>query len=80
MDLSAPLRNFRIFAKTDGFKLITRSPYYARATGNAEAAVKEAKKMLKKLDLSTGLLFHRSTPSGSDLLPGTKVSLPTNKV
>ena len=35
------------FAKTYGFKLITRSPYYARATGKAEAAVKEAKKMLK---------------------------------
>ncbi|XP_015748528.1 PREDICTED: uncharacterized protein LOC107328301 [Acropora digitifera] len=50
------------FAKTYGFKLITRSPYYARATGKAEAAVKEAKKMLKKSDLVTGLLDHRNTP------------------
>ena len=50
------------FAKTYGFKLITRSPYYARATGKAAAAVMEAKKMLKKSDLVTGLLDHRNTP------------------
>ena len=55
-------QEFSIFAKTYGFKLITRSPYYARATSKAEAAVKEAKKMLKKSDLSTGLLDHRNTP------------------
>ena len=42
-------QEFSNFAKTYGFKLITRSPYYARATGKAEAAVKEAKKMLKKI-------------------------------
>ena len=40
-------QEFSNFAKSYGFKLITRSPYYARATGKAEAAVKEAKKMLK---------------------------------
>ena len=55
-------QEFSNFAKTYGFKLITRSPYYARATGKAEAAVKEAKKMLKKSDLCTGLLDHRNTP------------------
>ena len=53
---------FSNFAKTYGFKLTTRSPYYARATGKAEAAVKEVKKMLKKSDLLTGLLDYRSTP------------------
>ena len=42
-------QEFSNFAKTYGFKLITRSPYYARATGKAEAAVKEDKKMLKKI-------------------------------
>lgn len=42
--------------------LITRLPYYARATGKAEAAFKEARKMLKKSDLLTGLLDHRNTP------------------
>ena len=42
-------QEFSNFAKTYGFKLITRSPFYARATGKAEAAVKEAKKMLKKI-------------------------------
>ena len=41
-------QEFSNFAKTYGFKLITRSPYYARATGEAEAAVKETKKILKK--------------------------------
>ena len=50
------------FAKTYGFELITRSPYFARATGKAEASVKEAKKMLKKSDILTGLLDHRNTP------------------
>ena len=35
---------------------------YCRATGKAEPAVKEAKKMLKKSDLLTGLLDHRNTP------------------
>ena len=46
-------QEFLNFAKTYGFKLITRSPYYARATGKAEAAVKEAKKMLKKNQTSS---------------------------
>ena len=32
-------QEFLNFAKTHGFKSITRSPYYARATGKAEAAV-----------------------------------------
>ena len=50
------------FVKTYGFKLMTQSSYYTRATGKAEAAVKEAKKMLKKSDFLTGLLDHRNTP------------------
>ncbi|KAL9967068.1 hypothetical protein ACROYT_G025231 [Oculina patagonica] len=55
-------QEFENFAKVYDFQLITRSPYYARATGKAESAVKEAKKMLKKSDLLTGLLDHRNTP------------------
>ena len=55
-------QEFLSFAKAYDFKLITRSPYYARATGKAESAVKEAKKMLKKSNLLTGLLDHRNTP------------------
>ena len=79
-------QEFSNFAKTYGFKLTTRSPYYARATGKAEAAVKEAEKMLKKSDLLTGLLDHRNTPpqgmtySPAQRFPCTKVPLPTNKV
>ena len=55
-------QEFKNFAKAYDFLLITRSPYYARATGKAESAVKEAKKMLKKSDLLTGLLEQRNTP------------------
>ena len=55
-------QEFFNFLKTYGFKLITWSPYYARATSKAEATVKEAKKMLKKSDLLTGLLDLRKTP------------------
>ena len=62
MDLSILLWNFLNFAKTYGLNSITRSPYYTRATGKVEAAVKEAKEMLKKSDLLTGLLDHRNTP------------------
>ena len=69
------------FAKAYDFMLLTRSPYYARATGKAESAVKDAKKMLKKSDLLTGLsrTQKRSTP-GYDVLSSTEVPLPTNKV
>ena len=38
-------QDFLNFAKTYGLKLITWSPYYARATGKGKAAIKEAKKM-----------------------------------
>ena len=56
-------QTFLNFAKTYGFKLITRSPYNAKATGKAEAAVKKAKKMFKKKsNLLTVLLDHRNTP------------------
>ncbi|XP_068756751.1 uncharacterized protein [Montipora capricornis] len=55
-------QEFLNFVKSYGFKLITRSPYYARATSKAEAAVQEAKKMLQKSDLLTGRLDHWNTP------------------
>ena len=38
-------QEFLNFGKTYGFKLIIRSPYYARATGKAKAAIKETKKI-----------------------------------
>ena len=55
-------QEFANFPKAYDFQLITRSPHYARATGKAEPAVKEAKKMLKKSDLLTGPLEHKNTP------------------
>ena len=36
-------QEFAKFAKAYDFQLITRSPYYARATGKAESAVKKPK-------------------------------------
>ena len=65
------------------FQVNYRIAYYARATGKDEAAVKEAKKMIKRSDLLTGLLDHRNkkhSASGYGLLPSTNVSLPANKV
>lgn len=44
-------QEFANFSMAYDFQLITRSPHYTRATGKAEPAVKEAKKMLKKSDL-----------------------------
>ena len=55
-------QEFANFAKACDFQLITQSPYYTRAIGKAESAVKEAKKMPKKSDLLTGLLKHRNKP------------------
>ena len=55
-------QEFSNFAKAYGFQLVTLSPYYVKATGKAESAVKEAKKMLKKSDLLSGLLDQRNTP------------------
>ena len=42
-------QEFVNFAKEYDFKLITRSPFNAKATGKVESCVKKAKKMLKKV-------------------------------
>lgn len=81
------LKSLRILSRLYDFQLIIRSPYFARAIGKAESAVKEAKKMLKKSDLLTGLLEHRNTPpQGVTFSPaqrflcrGTKSSLPVSE-
>ena len=74
-------QEFVNFATAHDFKLITRSPYYARATGKAKSAVKEAKKMFKKSDLFTGSLRSQEhSASGYDLLPSTEISMPANEV
>jgi len=53
-------QEFMNFARAFDFQLITWSPYYTRATGKAESAVKEAKRMRKKSDLLTVLFeIHR---------------------
>ena len=68
------------FAKTYGFKSITRSPYYARATGKVEW-------MFEKSYLLTSLLGHRNTtPQGMTYSPAqgflcrrTKSNLPISE-
>ena len=42
-------REFKNFAKEYGFNHVTTSPYHHQSNGRAESAVKEAKKILKKM-------------------------------
>ena len=53
------------FARKYGFTMIKPSPYYSRANGKAESAVKIAKNILKKSrheDPYLALLAYRNTP------------------
>ena len=53
------------FAREYGFTMIKSSPYYSRANGKAESAVKIAKNILKKSrheDPYLALLAYRNTP------------------
>lgn len=63
-------QNFASFAKTYKFKHVTSSPRYPQSNGQAEAAVKIVKNILKKCDdPHLGLLAYRNTP-----LAGLKAS------
>ena len=71
------------YAKAYDFQLISWLLYYVMATGKGKSGVKEVKKMLKKSNPLNGLLEHRNIHCcsiGLDLLPGTEVSLLSNKV
>ena len=72
---------FNIFLKEYDFKLITRSPFNAKATGKIEFCVKKAKKMLKKVrSPHRAIRPPEHTPPGYDLLSSAEVSLSKNKV
>ena len=83
---------FSDFSREWEFNHVTSSPYHSRSNGKAEAAVKVAKKMLKKTkrdgtDFQMALLEHRNTPdkfgySSVQKLQArrTRTTVPTNKV
>ena len=54
---------YKQFAQTFGFEHIISSPYWSRSNGKAEAAVSDAKSILKKCpDIYLALLNIRNTP------------------
>jgi hypothetical protein len=56
---------FRQFALEYDFRHNTSSPNFAQANGEAESAVKVAKKLLKQKSLEIALLNYRTTPHSS---------------
>ena len=61
---------FQRFAREWGFSLVTSSPMYPRANGEAERAVRTAKNILKKnADFHLGLLAYRSAPLHNGFTP-----------
>ena len=64
-------QEFSSFAVAYDFQLITRSPFYVRATDKANQKQKKLKKMLQKSDPLNVLLEHRNTslPQGMTYFP-----------
>ncbi|KAL8621136.1 hypothetical protein ACOMHN_004807 [Nucella lapillus] len=54
---------FRTFTDSWGITHVTSSPYFAQSNGEAERAVKEAKKILAQKDPFLALLTYRSSPT-----------------
>ena len=62
---------YKQFAQTFGFEHITSSPYWSRSNGKAEAAVSDAKSILKSLQTSTWCSLTSETfhPRGHSFSP-----------
>ena len=66
---------FQTFADQWGLRHITSSPYFPQANGEAELAVRGAKKILSQDDPFLALLAHRSTPSTATGCSPSELSL-----
>eukprot|EP00918_Siedleckia_nematoides_P098125 GHVU01214828.1.p1 GENE.GHVU01214828.1~~GHVU01214828.1.p1 ORF type:complete len:271 (+),score=8.45 GHVU01214828.1:47-814(+) len=73
---------FKSFAEEYNFQQVLSSPYHAQANGEAESAVKIAKRILKQDDSFSALLAYRSTTvqatgsSPTKLIMGWKIRTP----
>ena len=54
---------FKAFSQQWQFRHTTSSPYFSQSNGEAERAVREAKKILSQKDPMLALLVHRATPT-----------------
>lgn len=70
---------FQNFAKKYGFRHVFSSPHYPQSNGQAESAVKIAKRLLRQDDMFAALMEYRATPieatglSPAEMLMGRRI-------
>ena len=53
---------YKTFAETWGFKIVTSSPHFPQANGAAERSVQTCKKILRQTDPALAMMNYRNTP------------------